>query len=323
MKNLEQLKSSMQEVIERLEAERKRQLSAFKLIQKLLVIPIILFVAAAASMLIIPQFWYLAIALMVGASALLGWMYVQQLQKPKQLYREQFKSQFFKEMVANFYPSMHYQPDNYVPKVDFYKSHLFHGKANEGYTGEDYFSGVVAGMNMRFSEVNAQQLVGKNEVTLFNGIFMVLDIQTQLKGATFIVPDNYEQWLGQLAVKIQDQLDVLREGDLLHLDNAPDFENKFAIYSTNIPEARMILTQELIDSVLWIRKTFESQISLAFQDQQLYIAIPLGHERLFEPELNKSLTADNEMLQRIFAELKSCFDLIHKLPLDQLRKTKN
>jgi hypothetical protein len=318
-KDLDQIQKDLAPIRQQLEALRLKWLKKLRGAQALMAVPILLFIGAVAGMLFLPSFYFYFVLLMVLAAILLAVIYMQLVTKPVDKYRSEFKSMLLEKIVHELYPHMTYQPTAFIPKKDFYASHIFHGKADEGYQGEDYFEGVINKVPVRFSEVTAHQLSGKNTTVLFSGIFMILDVKKEFKGNTFVLPDNFEKILGQVALTVQEVLHRLK-GELVYLKDNPDFERKFAIFSTDKEEALEILTNEMLDSILWIRDQFNSEISIAFQDGYVYIAIPLNHRHLFEANINKSLVKDEQLLERIYAELGTCLELIDHLPLQHLHE---
>lgn len=320
MKHLDELRKELTPICEDLEVYRLRYLKKAKNAQRLLIVPILLFLGSLAGMFFYDHLYFYFILGMIAAALLLAFIYIKLYNELIQAYQTKFKSLLIEKIVRGLYPNMKYQPSGFMPKNDFYKSGIFarKGRVDENYTGADYFEGIVSNVPIRFSEISTTQLRGKNTTVLFSGIFMVLDVEKEFEGITLILPDDYEQHFGELGVQLQASLAHIQNSELIYLEEHPDFEQKFRIFSTNTQETLNLLNEELLDNILWIRNRYNSEISIAFKDKAIYLAIHLGYRGLFDANIHKSLTEDDELFNRIYAELVTCFRLVKHFPTTHL-----
>lgn len=318
MKHLNELRAELAPIRADLEIYRLRYLKKAKSAQMLLIFPLLLFIGSIVGMFLLYDYYFYFVIAMILSTLLTAFIYLKLYSPQIQDYQKKFKSVLLEKIVHALYPDMQYKADGYIAKEVFYKSDIFSGKADEGYTGEDYFEGVINNVPIRFSEVNAKRLKGKNTTVLFSGIFMVLDVKKEFKGTTLVLPDDYEQLFGQLAVQLQAKLVRIEGSELIYLKKNPNFEDKFVIYSTEKQEALDILNDSMLDNLLWIRNRYNSELSIAFKGGFVYLAISLGYKGLFDADIHKSLTKNDELFDRIYAELVTCFRLVKHLPIKHL-----
>lgn len=315
MKDLATIQKELTPVKNSLEQYRLDQLKLANRGKVLIAIPLILFIACIAGMSIFyPNYMLLFLIGMGGSAVIMVWLYLNTYLNHIQNYQKKFKSTLLEKIVHAIKPDMYYNTNKYVKEEEFDASGLFDTEAYEGYSGEDYFEGTIGGLPVKFSEIAAKNLSGKNTVDLFNGIFMIIDVQTSFKGRTFVLPEKSENFIDRFNKNLQGHTD---RGELITLDHHQKFEEYFAIYTDTPDEAKRILSNDMLEGILDVRKAFNSDISISFQDKKglVYIAVAIGHRNILEPNINESLINDNKVIERIFAELMTCFEIVKELPL--------
>ncbi len=116
--------------------------------------------------------------------------------------------------------------------------------------------------------------------TVFKGLFFTADFNKHFNGETIIDQDNMERMFGGLGRKFQ-QWNGSRDGDLIRMEN-PEFEKRFAVYSTDEQECRYILTPSLMERILQLNEATGRSICLSFRNSNVYLAHSFRKE-LFEP----------------------------------------
>lgn len=316
MKDLATIQKELAPVQKSLEQYRLDQLKLVNRGKIILTIPIVLFFGCIAGMSIFYPNYMLIFLVGMGACALATvWLYLNAYLNYIQNYQKKFKSTLLEKIVYSVEPDMHYDTSRYIEEKEFDASGLFDTEAYQGYSGEDYFEGTIGGLPVKFSEIVAKNLSGKNTIDLFNGIFMIVDVKTSFKGRTFVLPEKSENFIDRFNKNMQGHAD---RGELITLDHNPTFEQYFAIYTDNKEEANRILSDDMLEGILDVRKTFDSDISISFQDKKglVYIAVAIGTRNLLEPSITESLITDNKVIDRICAELMTCFEIVRELPLN-------
>ena len=103
--------------------------------------------------------------------------------------------------------------------------------------------------------------------------------------------DTMERYLGKLGRKFQ-QWNPSRPGNLVKLEN-PEFEKKFAVYSTDEQECRYILTPSMMERLLEMTKRIKFKVAVSFRNNQVYIAV-FNNLDLFEPAVFGSLLKEED-----------------------------
>ena len=222
------------------------------------------------------------------------WIYIRK-QKWVKGFRQDYKLEVVAKIVAHVGGSLQYDPDKKIPTEEFIKSKMFSSKIDRAY-GEDCFTGKVGETEFVFSELDMER---KNSggssgststmdkdtwSTIFKGLFFMADFNKTLKTETIVLPDNWEDLLGNVARKLQRA--TATYGELIQLEN-PEFEKYFRTYSKDQIEARYALSPALMERIVAFRKKTGAAFSLSFAGSKIYIALPLKTD-LFEPRVWKS-----------------------------------
>jgi hypothetical protein len=191
-------------------------------------------------------------------------------------YRGIFKNEVFRRVTQSIAPSMVYEPHRCVDQSFFRECGLFQSRIDR-YRGEDYFAGSVDQTGLLFSELHAEREETSRDskgntstrwVTVFRGIFMVVDFHKEFRGQTMIQTDVAESLFGWLGRKLQNF-----SGDLVRLEN-PEFERAFKVRSTDQVEARYLLTPAMQERLLEMRRHWGNNIQFTLRRSLMFIAIP-------------------------------------------------
>lgn len=231
--------------------------------------------------------------------------------KPVKAFRYQFKSIAFRHAIRMVAPGMDYLPGGMISRGLFEQSRLFPSSI-DSYEGEDLFHGKVGSTQISMSELHVQRDEGsgkdKRRVTVFKGIFMIVDFHKHFRCAVTIEPDFAEAAFGFLGRKLQGL-----SGNLLRLEN-PDFERAFKVRASDPVEARYLLTPDMQERFLSLRNTWSTDLRAAFRDSSLVIAIPKSGN-WFEADISTPANRP-EHLRRFFDELLPLLHIPTRLDLD-------
>ena len=227
-------------------------------------------------------------------------------------YRWNFKSMIIEPLIKFIDPNLQYAPEGSVDLIIFRRAEIFERYVNI-FDGEDLVSGKIDKTKIQFSEVYAQYqddesgdstlssvahalsyrnplitlwvLMRKQKHKVFKGFFFAADFHKTFHGKILVIPDKAEKYFGRFGSMLQSHNFI--RGELMKMDNA-EFEKHFAVYGTDQIQARYVLTPQIMDKILELRKKTGAAICLSFKDSMLYIAVPC-RENKFEPPYFKSL----------------------------------
>ncbi len=213
-------------------------------------------------------------------------------------FKEQFKGKVIPAVVKFVDERLHYDPNREL--IDKYtESHIFTQRYDR-YKAEDTISGKFEATDFAFGEIHTEYKTvttnGKGQRqehwhTIFKGMLFVSDFHKNFHGETMIDVDTMERYLGKLGRKFQ-QWNPSRPGDLVKLEN-PEFEKKFAVYSTDEQECRYILTPSMMERLLDMTKRINFKVAISFRNNQVYIAV-FNNMDLFEPSVFGSLLKEED-----------------------------
>lgn len=181
---------------------------------------------------------------------------------------------------------------------------------------DDVFEGNYNGVNFEINETRLlkeriPQHIDKNgrEVEakyseVFKGIIIKFNMNKNFTGLTLIKPETISHSSPQ---------EYLRRTTL----ESVDFEKKYDVFTTDEVEARYIITTAFMNRLDNIKLAFKvKEISCAFYNNNLYIALPTKKDVFSICALNKSLK-DSQPYFQMYEEIVSIIKLIDHFKLDQ------
>jgi hypothetical protein len=205
-------------------------------------------------------------------------------------YYSQFKSEVIGRLIYEYDPNLKYHPDSGISESAFVTSRLYRRQCDR-YHSEDLIVGKIGATAFWFSEVHAEYKIthrtskGSRTTwhTLFKGKFFIGDFNKHFNGVTVVLPDVLQRNWGGFGQMLQDWTAKLGEqpGDLVKLED-PEFEQRFAVYSTDQIEARYILSTSLMQRLVNLHQHFGQGVALSFINSCIYIALPHSYNS-FEP----------------------------------------
>jgi hypothetical protein len=317
MKNLHDIRQEIQPTLRQIEKHRIEKLEAISKAKKWYIIPVTLLILALLSGLgmLVPM------AIIFGVLAIVGFLLVGifKVSPHKKGYINSFKEEVFSTFVQSLYPDTYYAPGNYLPSTIFSASQLFGGY--DSYDGSDYFEGKTEnGCAFKFSEINATSTTRDSDgdsrtTTVFNGVFFVLSVPNRVTGRIQVLPDSAESSMGFLGKLVQKSLGSLFQGGtMVYMQEHPEFEKEFVVYSKDPEEAYRVLTPAMIQAIYDLRYKWNKKLRVSFIDNQIYVALSSTHD-YFHPDINKSVLDDN-FLDEFYDELALCFAVVEDMSIE-------
>lgn len=231
-------------------------------------------------------------------------------------YTQEFKIKVIKPLIHAIDENLLYSSRTHVSDYCFERSGLF--DKPDRLSGNDYVEGVIDGVNIRFSDIYAEQKHRNSKdkdtwSTIFEGLFLVADFNKHFRGATVVLPDTAQNGFGDIIGHWLQSNNTSRD-ELVKMDD-PEFEKEFVVYSNDQIEARYILSHALMKKLLDFKKRAEHPIYISFVDTRIYIAINYGKD-LFEPSVFNSLLEYKTAMEYV-KTLHQAIGVIQELRLNQ------
>lgn len=227
-------------------------------------------------------------------------------------YKDKFKQDIIKKIVHFIEPTLNYEKDKFIARDKFESSKIFLANFNS-YGGDDFVKGKYNTVAIEFSELLVEHVTGgknKSRHKVFQGLFIIADFNKSFKGETFVLPDRAEKMFGSLGGFFQSHNPSRNQ--LIKLENE-EFEKDFVVYGDDQVEARYILSTSLMERIVTLRKKCRQNISLAFKQARVYIAI--DHGKLFEPRVFRTIL-DTSSINQYFSDLSMALGIIDDLNLN-------
>lgn len=234
-------------------------------------------------------------------------------------FKAQFKGKVIPAVVKFVDERLAYDPNQSL--IDQYTESRIFSQRYDRYKAEDTISGTFDATEFSFGEIHTEYKTvttdknGRRQEhwhTIFKGMFFVSDFHKNFHGETIIDADYMERYLGKIGRKLQ-QWNPSRAGNLVKLEN-PEFEKKFAVYSTDEQECRYILSLSMMERLLEMSKKINFRVSISFRNNQVYLAV-FNNMDLFEPSVFGSLLKEEDY-KIIISMLKLMTGVIEDLNLN-------
>ena len=194
--------------------------------------------------------------------------------------------------------SYHREPGDRFALDGFKNSGVLPGLGRSKVEMEDYLGGRYRDTDYRMVEVRLKQS-GKNSTsTVFAGLLCDVSVPQPFSCSVIISADS-----GSLGDKMVDFLRA-RSAKVAQVPlSHAAFENRFRVYSDNPEEARGLLQEGLLDSLLAISDSLDRQaVSCAFFEGRFLVVIPQSRNFFEIGRLHRSLEHAEEDLRRLAAE---------------------
>ena len=235
-------------------------------------------------------------------------------ERPISKYKTSVKTEIFPEIFKFFGEDFQYSEDSQL-KMELLDVSRIIPSYDNSYL-EDYVKGSYKDVTMELTEANLTKVEGygkhRRTVTVFNGIFILLEMNKNFSGSTIVKKDEEKIW--NLFTKSKDLENVKLED--------PVFEKKFEVYSTDQVEARYLLTPSFMERLLELSDIFSEYgrgvIQCSFYMNKLLLMIPSSKNRFEVGSIYQPATFVDD-INDILKEMAVIFQIIDILKLE--RKT--
>jgi len=160
---------------------------------------------------------------------------------------------------------------------------------------DDAIAGRYAGYELRLSEIALERKSGKNNSTVFDGLLLVLSVDTPFLGTTMVLDHSRPAPAGLMPVRLED----------------PRFASIYDVYGNDQVEARTVLTPAVMERLLSMADggDFFPPFCLVERDAITFAVAGTGTRLLFEPPSLQAHDAATQ-LQYLEDELAMIFRLV-------------
>lgn len=241
------------------------------------------------------------------------------------IYRHDFKNNVVKKIVSAINPEWEYNYEASITPAEYQRSELFR-TAWDRYKGDDLVSGIIDKTDFRVSELHTEYRTVSVDSkghrheewhTIFKGLFAHADFNKDIKGQTFVLPDNAERLFGKWGQIFQKNSS---KGQLVTLEN-PEFEKYFVVYSQEQIEARYILTPSIMEAMVSLRKKYNRKMYFSFVGSRMYFAMSF-YQDLFEPRIMQSGVRFND-IEQMFEQFNLISVIVQEMNLNTRIWTKD
>ena len=233
-----------------------------------------------------------------------------------QKFRREYKNKVISEIARTLEPSMTYAPDLGIGESHFKEIGHYSNRIDR-YKTEDYFAGKLGDTSLSFAEIHAEYKTtstdGKGNTrtnwhTLFKGVMFSADFHKHFNTWVTIKPDKESGLFGWIGTKMQ-QL----SSSHIRMED-PVFEENFKVNAGDDQQARYLLTPDMQQRLLDVKKHYGSGVIISFQRGCSYLTIPIK-EDWFEGSLNESALSENQV-SRIASQISHFLNLVEAMNLN-------
>lgn len=234
----------------------------------------------------------------------------------KKAYIHHYKSKVLTQVTRIVQSEMSYLPNQGISQ-SLFKSSGIHSSRIDRYKSEDLFVGNVGETKVHFSEVKAERKDTSTDAkgntrtswkTVFDGIFFMADFHKEFDTWVTVMPDFAERSFGWFGKKLQNL-----GGSIVRLEN-PEFEKAFVVRGGDQVAARYILTPDMQERLLQLRKYHGDSVKLVFKDSNVILTFDSSLD-WFEPDFYKP-SNDSRQIASFVMELQSCCGIVEMLNLN-------
>lgn len=266
---------------------------------------------------------FLVIPLVIAGGIYCIYTHSKHISGHQAVYTDYYKRKVIAGMTRLIQPDMVYSPERGISEQTFKETGLYTSSVDR-YHSEDLFAGKIGKTAMMFSETHAEERRRRTDskgrsstywVTVFKGLLTIVDFNKDFKSWLVIKPDFAEKSFGWFGRVVQNF-----SSNLIRLES-PEFEEAFVVHGGDQVEARYILTPDLQERLLDLRKWFGDDIRMAFHDSRLHLSIP-NSDNWFEPNI-KIPANDTSQIHQFLRQMSSIFRIVELLDLNTRIWTKD
>ena len=212
-------------------------------------------------------------------------------------YVNSFKSEVIKKIFGLLGSNVVYAPNKSISSEQFYESLLFgDGSQFESFNGDDLTEIQIVLAKTVFSELHVSRRSGKHTVSIFDGLFFVVDMKK-----LFNTPVGTRPTVGKQHIKT---------------DN-PEFNKYFDIYSDDRISVFEALSNSFLEKLIEFKNKNDVNFDFSLVGNKAYFAIHYPSEMtLFEPPIWKTLF-NPDIYENFLLDIQLIYDLIETLELEK------
>ena len=233
----------------------------------------------------------------------------------KKIYLE-IQNKIVPEIIKQIYPGLVYHSDHHVSYEWFQDSYLF-SQSIYNFGGSNYFEGKFNDMSFQFSEIHASTKYGggssvslpglSSDITVFQGLFLVMETQHYHDAYSVILPDHLERYLKGMANVFQKVLK--RKLKLVHFGKGA-FENSFKVFSTDEKLTAQLLQPGLQNQLLYLQEKLENNLRITVAGNKVYMAVS-DEIGLFDVNLDVRADDIQGIFKDVYIEIINLFEVVH------------
>jgi len=231
-----------------------------------------------------------------------------------------FHNETIPKILDGFLTTGYYRRADSISQADYYKSKIFTTKI-DSYKGSDYISGTLGDTGFLFSKLHTQyesQNYDSNStdyVTVFKGIFMVIEFNKNVKGGrAFLFPDLKGKYILGLDKWFPGTFNNEEWGERILMED-DEFEKLYSVYSFDPVDAHYVLTPKMQHNFVELSKHFDGkEIHASFINDKMYLAIE-GDYELFAFDSTSSYT-DSDTLEYYIGDFVKIIETVDILDLN-------
>ena len=308
-----------QHILQHVKVFELKRIETLHNLRKRSIISIPIYIIIFLSTILGVHYFYTAfdVILVLGFMAFFGVGYWSR--KPVRKYAANVKAEVFPEIFRFFGKDYFYSEDSLL-KMELLDVSGIIPSHDSSYL-EDYVKGNYKDVNLELTEAKLTQTQGSGKnrrtVTVFNGIFVLLEMNKNFSGKTIVKKD-----IGKIGNWFTKKLGKKLFSKTIDLENVkledPVFEKKFEVYSTDQVEARYLLTTSFMERLLELSSLFSKQgvIQCSFYINKLLLMIPSDKNRFEVGSVFQPATFVDD-INHILKEMATIFQIIDILKLEQ------
>jgi Protein of unknown function (DUF3137) len=231
-----------------------------------------------------------------------------------------YKNTVIEKLAGLIDPNLHYDQLRGIDIGLFEASELFSTRPDR-YKTTDLIHGQYGKTSLLLGELHAEDRRTTTDskgntqtsyVTIFKGLMLIADFHKHFQGRTFIFPDVAEKTFGNIGRTFQ-KMGGRSGTSLVQMEDA-EFEEAFAVHSTDQVEVRYLLSPAMMRRMLDMKNRIGSDVRIAFKESSVWIAV--SHSRPYLEPDTKIAATDRGQIEKMLSEISLFLDIIEELDLN-------
>lgn len=307
MQRLGDINESFTKELKQLENQRKKVQKRLNtsLVVGMLLLIVLIFVAGNSSKNI--QIFIVAGSILLGASYY--FLFLRRTLEEAKTFKTKLRTVIINSIIQKIDPAISFNASKFIGINDFIGSELY-DKIPNSYQGGNYFQIPQKNYTVEFSNATALQVRSTQEdsILLFTGLFFVFTLNKHSSTRTLITPDRGMGILEFVTDSIESN--KYRNYTRFKIDNE-EFEDHFNIFGNSIAEATRLITPEIQETLVKLKKHYDSQILCSFGAEKTYVLIRT-HRSYFDLSIDKEADS-HEQQKAFFDDLVECIGIIKSM----------